>query len=412
MDSSGEDRKWAVMLEGVDEPVGYTALYGLGRQTAPELGAIIGDERVAGKGVGREAERLTNTKAYEEFGAHKVYGRIPATNEAAKKAVIYNGWKQEGVLRKPRPPRRRADRRRALGRLSRGPARAAGRVSSATLIEDGGEAAADARPVLPLTGVPGRRGRHAHARDRRRRRPAADPADRARRSRAPSASTRSRPTATPAARRRRRSRPTPAGSTGPTPAWSASSSATGSASPSLAGGTVRSEVVHRRSPPRERDPQAAARADPGERATGLAESAIEPGPEADPVDREAFETAYAETMRRTGAAERYLFSSEYFERVLAEPSAWLLLAGRAGEPPRAGAIAVTSDGLPPLLPRRHRGRRARRLADEEPVRGDDLARRRARARRSTSAAGSAPGTRSSRSSGASRTTRRPSGPTS
>ena len=49
---------------------------------------------------GREAERLTNRKAYEEFGAHKVYGRIPAANEAAKKAVIYNGWKQEGVLRR------------------------------------------------------------------------------------------------------------------------------------------------------------------------------------------------------------------------------------------------------------------------------------------------------------------------
>jgi RimJ/RimL family protein N-acetyltransferase len=99
MDTSGEDRKWAVEFEGIDEPVGFTALYGLGRQTAPELGAIMGDERVAGKGVGREAERLTNKLAYEEFGAHKVYGRIPASNEAAKKAVIYNGWKQEGVMR-------------------------------------------------------------------------------------------------------------------------------------------------------------------------------------------------------------------------------------------------------------------------------------------------------------------------
>ena len=67
-------------------------------QTAPELGAIVADERVVGKGVGREAE-LTNKQAYEEFGAHKVYGRIPAGNEAAKKAVIYNGWKQEGVMR-------------------------------------------------------------------------------------------------------------------------------------------------------------------------------------------------------------------------------------------------------------------------------------------------------------------------
>lgn len=100
MRAEGEDRKWAVVVEGIDEPVGYTALYGLGRQTAPELGAIMGDERIRGLGVGREAERLTNKKAYEEFGAHKVYGRIPATNEAAKKAVIYNGWKQEGVLRR------------------------------------------------------------------------------------------------------------------------------------------------------------------------------------------------------------------------------------------------------------------------------------------------------------------------
>ncbi len=100
MDTSGEDRKWAIAVEGIEEAVGYTALYGLGRQTAPELGAIVGDERVAGKGVGREAERLTNKRAYEEFGAHKVYGRIPATNEAAKKAVIYNGWKREGIMRR------------------------------------------------------------------------------------------------------------------------------------------------------------------------------------------------------------------------------------------------------------------------------------------------------------------------
>jgi len=99
-DPSAADRKWAVVVEGIEEPVGFTALYGLRRQTAPELGAIMGDERVRGKGGGREAERLTNLKAFEEFGAHKVYGRIPATNEAAKKAVIYNGWKQEGVLRK------------------------------------------------------------------------------------------------------------------------------------------------------------------------------------------------------------------------------------------------------------------------------------------------------------------------
>lgn len=94
----GEDRKWAIEVGGHEEPVGFTALYGLGRQLAPELGAMIG-ERVRGRGVGREAERLTVAKAFEEFGAHRVYGRIPASNEAAKKAVRWQAWKHEGTMR-------------------------------------------------------------------------------------------------------------------------------------------------------------------------------------------------------------------------------------------------------------------------------------------------------------------------
>lgn len=97
-DSTGEDRKYAIMVEGHTEPVGFTALYGLGRQTAPELGALIGDD-VRGKGVGRRAEALTIAKAFDEFGAHRVYGRIPARNEAAKRVVTSLGWKHEGTMR-------------------------------------------------------------------------------------------------------------------------------------------------------------------------------------------------------------------------------------------------------------------------------------------------------------------------
>jgi len=98
MDSSGEDRKYAILVEGHEEPVGFTALYGLFRQTAPELGALIGDE-VRGKGVGRRAEALTIAKAFDEFGAHRVYGRIPAENEAAKRVVASLGWRHEGTMR-------------------------------------------------------------------------------------------------------------------------------------------------------------------------------------------------------------------------------------------------------------------------------------------------------------------------
>ena len=98
MDDSGEDRKYAIAVEGRGEPVGFTALYGLFRQTAPELGALIGDD-VRGVGVGRRAEALTIARAFDEFGAHRVYGRIPADNEAAKRVVTSLGWRHEGTMR-------------------------------------------------------------------------------------------------------------------------------------------------------------------------------------------------------------------------------------------------------------------------------------------------------------------------
>ena len=98
MEDGGEDRKYAIEVEGHEEPVGFTALYGLFRQTAPELGALIGDD-VRGKGVGRRAEALTIARAFDEFGAHRVYGRIPARNEAAKRVVTSLGWRHEGTMR-------------------------------------------------------------------------------------------------------------------------------------------------------------------------------------------------------------------------------------------------------------------------------------------------------------------------
>ena len=98
LDESGEDRKYAIVVEGHAEPVGFTALYGLFRQTAPELGALIGDD-VRGKGVGRRAEALTLRKAFDEFDAHRVYGRIPSDNVAAKRVVTSLGWRHEGTMR-------------------------------------------------------------------------------------------------------------------------------------------------------------------------------------------------------------------------------------------------------------------------------------------------------------------------
>jgi hypothetical protein len=68
-----------------------------------------------------------------------------------------------------------------------------------------------------------------------------------------------------------------------------------------------------------------------------------PGPEADGEARATFERAYAETMARTGAAERYLYPGEYFERLLGSARSWLVVGARDGTG-LAGAIAVASDG--------------------------------------------------------------------
>jgi len=72
---------------------------------------------------------------------------------------------------------------------------------------------------------------------------------------------------------------------------------------------------------------------------------IVPGSEVDDSRLDGFLTAYTETMQRTEAAERYFFSREYFEKLLASPMAWLGLVEDGEGRVAAGSIAVISDGL-------------------------------------------------------------------
>ena len=67
-----------------------------------------------------------------------------------------------------------------------------------------------------------------------------------------------------------------------------------------------------------------------------------PGREVEMGELRAFEGAYAETMARTGAADRYLYPTSYFGRLLLSEHSWLVLAER-DETALAGAIAAASD---------------------------------------------------------------------
>jgi len=97
---TGRDRKWAIVLDGGSEPVGFVALFGLERETGPELAVLVGDPAAWGKGVAREAERQACVHAFEDHGAHRIHAEIPATNRAAQKVVTFLGFKREGVMRK------------------------------------------------------------------------------------------------------------------------------------------------------------------------------------------------------------------------------------------------------------------------------------------------------------------------
>ena len=72
---------------------------------------------------------------------------------------------------------------------------------------------------------------------------------------------------------------------------------------------------------------------------------VVPGRETTPADRTAFLAAYEQTMRRTGAAERYFFAAAYFERILESDRTWLALADAPDGSVAAGSIAVRSDGF-------------------------------------------------------------------
>ena len=73
------------------------------------------------------------------------------------------------------------------------------------------------------------------------------------------------------------------------------------------------------------------------------ETRLVPGREVEMGQLRGFERAYTETMARTEAAERYLYPTSYFARLLLSEGSWLLLAEREDEA-LAGAIAVASDG--------------------------------------------------------------------
>jgi GNAT acetyltransferase-like protein len=70
-----------------------------------------------------------------------------------------------------------------------------------------------------------------------------------------------------------------------------------------------------------------------------------PGPETNAGQRASFLSAYEQTMRRTGAAERYFFGAAYFGRLLESSRSWLAIATAPRGEIAAASLTVSSDGF-------------------------------------------------------------------
>jgi RimJ/RimL family protein N-acetyltransferase len=98
IEETGPDRKFALDVAGMDVAAGFTALYGLGGQLAPEVGVLV-SPLARGKGIARDALRLTLEQAFGAHSSPRVYARILATNEASKRLFSGLGFRQEGTMR-------------------------------------------------------------------------------------------------------------------------------------------------------------------------------------------------------------------------------------------------------------------------------------------------------------------------
>lgn len=68
------------------------------------------------------------------------------------------------------------------------------------------------------------------------------------------------------------------------------------------------------------------------------------GPETTAPQRAGFLSVYEQTMRRTGASERYFFGAPYFDRILESAQTWLALALAPGGEVAAASVVARSDG--------------------------------------------------------------------
>lgn len=101
--ASHEDIVWAIVLPESGELIGGTGLHRINwRHRNAHNGILIGQKGQWGKGYATEAIQLATRYAFRDLGLEKVLTEVFSGNDASRRVMEKNGYRQCGMLRRSR----------------------------------------------------------------------------------------------------------------------------------------------------------------------------------------------------------------------------------------------------------------------------------------------------------------------
>jgi len=103
MAASPDDVLWAMVRAADGELIGNVGLHKIvWRHQHGELGYVIGERDQWGQGCATEAVKLATAYAFLELGLEKVWATVFVPNEASRRALERNGYRQCALFRRDR----------------------------------------------------------------------------------------------------------------------------------------------------------------------------------------------------------------------------------------------------------------------------------------------------------------------
>ena len=103
MARSADDVLWAMVRAADGGLIGNLGLHRIGwRNRHAELGYVIGEPDQWGKGYATEAVKLATAYAFLELGLQKTFATVVVGNEASRRALERNGYRQCALFRRDR----------------------------------------------------------------------------------------------------------------------------------------------------------------------------------------------------------------------------------------------------------------------------------------------------------------------